>query len=73
MESTTNTNTQRRIDVRTLVAYGSLGFPIAILGYPMTLFLHPYYAGELGLGLAAISTVLLVSRLTDFVTDPLMG
>ncbi|MEM7097643.1 MAG: MFS transporter [Pseudomonadota bacterium] len=56
-----------------LVAYGSLGFPIAILGYPMTLFLHPYYAGELGLGLAAISTVLLVSRLTDFVTDPLMG
>ena len=39
----------------------------------MTLFLHPYYAGELGLGLAAISTVLLLSRLTDFVTDPLMG
>jgi len=64
---------QPRIDLRTLVAYGSLGFPIAILGYPMTLFLHPYYAGELGLGLAAISTVLLLSRLTDFVTDPLMG
>lgn len=39
----------------------------------MTLFLHPYYAGELGLGLAAISTVLLLSRLTDFITDPLMG
>ena len=39
----------------------------------MTLFLHPYYAGELGLGLAAISTVLLISRMTDFVTDPLMG
>jgi len=64
---------QRTIDLRTLVAYGSLGFPIAILGYPMTLFLHPYYAGELGLGLAAISTVLLLSRLTDFITDPLMG
>ena len=63
----------RALDLRTLVAYGSLGFPIAILGYPMTLFLHPYYAGELGLGLAAISTVLLISRLTDFVTDPLMG
>jgi Na+/melibiose symporter-like transporter len=61
------------LDRRTLLAYGSLGFPIAILGYPMALFLHPYYAGELGLGLAAISTVLLVSRLTDFITDPLMG
>ncbi len=57
----------------TLLAYGSLGFPIAVLSYPMTLFLHPHYAGELGLGLAAISTVLLVSRMTDFVTDPLMG
>jgi Na+/melibiose symporter-like transporter len=56
-----------------MLAYGSLGFPIAVLGYPMTLFLHPYYAGELGLGLAAISTVLLISRLADFVTDPLMG
>ena len=65
--------TDRKLDLRTLVAYGSLWFPIAILGYPMTLFLHPYYAGELGLGLAAISTVLLLSRLTDFVTDPLMG
>ena len=61
------------LDRKTVLIYGSLGFPIAILGYPMTLFLHPYYAGELGLGLAAISTVLLVSRLTDFVTDPLMG
>ena len=61
------------LDRRTMLAYGSLGFPIAILGYPMTLFLHPYYAGELGLGLAAISTVLLVSRMTDFITDPVMG
>lgn len=61
------------ISRKTLLAYGSLGFPIAVLGYPMTLFLHPYYAGELGLGLAAISTVLLVSRMVDFVTDPLMG
>lgn len=62
-----------QLNRRTLLAYGSLGFPIAILGYPMTLFLHPYYAGELGLGLAAISTVLLLSRMTDFFTDPLMG
>jgi len=62
-----------RIDRKTLLAYGTLGCPIAVLSYPMTLFLHPHYADELGLGLAAISTVLLVSRLTDFVTDPLMG
>lgn len=39
----------------------------------MTLFVHPYYAEGLGLGLGAIGTVLLVSRITDFVTDPIMG
>jgi Na+/melibiose symporter-like transporter len=72
-EEKTETDSRQSIDRRTLIAYGSFGFPIAILGYPMTLFLHPYYAGELGLGLAAISTVLLLSRLTDFVTDPIMG
>ncbi len=58
---------------RQLLAYGCLGFPVAVLGYPLGLFLHPYYADELGLGLAAISTVLLVSRLVDFATDPLIG
>ncbi len=61
------------INRKTLLAYGTLGFPIAVLGYPMTLFLHPHYAEELGLGLGAIGTVLLISRMTDFVTDPLMG
>ncbi len=61
------------INRKTLLAYGTLGFPIAVLSYPMTLFLHPHYAEELGLGLGAIGTVLLISRMTDFITDPLMG
>jgi len=64
---------QGQLSRRTLLAYGSMGFPLAVLGYPLALFLHPYYADELGLGLAAISTVLLLTRITDFVTDPLMG
>ncbi len=62
-----------RVDHKTMLVYGTLGCPIAVLSYPMTLFLHPHYADDLGLGLAAISTVLLFSRLTDFITDPLMG
>ncbi len=56
-----------------LLGYGNLAFPLAFLGYPLGLFLHPYYASNLGLGLASISTVLLVSRTFDFVTDPLVG
>lgn len=61
------------ISRRVLLGYGNLAFPLAFLGYPLGLFLHPYYATELGLGLAAISTVLLATRIFDFVTDPLMG
>ena len=62
-----------RTPVPVLLAYGNVALPIAFLGYPLGLFLHPYYATELGLGLAAISTVLLITRAFDFVTDPLMG
>ncbi|MCY4342897.1 MAG: MFS transporter [Gammaproteobacteria bacterium] len=62
-----------RTRVPVLLAYGNLALPIAFLGYPLGLFLHPYYATELGLGLAAISTVLLITRAFDFVTDPLIG
>lgn len=63
----------QRTKVPILLAYGNLALPIAFLGYPLGLFLHPYYAKELGLGLAAISSVLLVTRIFDFVTDPLIG
>ena len=56
-----------------ILGYGNLAFPLAFLGYPLVLFLHPYYAADLGLGLAAVSTVLLVTRIFDFVTDPLIG
>ena len=62
-----------RIPSRVLLAYGGFALPIAFLGYPLGLFLHPYYAAELGLGLAAIGTVLLATRILDFVTDPLVG
>ncbi len=62
-----------RTKIPVLLAYGNLALPIAFLGYPLGLFLHPYYAKELGLGLAAISTVLLATRIFDFITDPLIG
>ena len=69
----TVTAASARTRVPVLLAYGNLALPLAFLGYPLGLFLHPYYATELGLGLAAISTVLLITRAFDFVTDPLIG
>ncbi|MEX0384881.1 MFS transporter [Spiribacter pallidus] len=55
---------------RTLL-YGLPALPLAVMGVPMYVFLPGFY-GET-LGLAAVGTALLVARLWDVVTDPLIG
>lgn len=58
---------------RTLLLHGSIGLPMAIVGYPLAIFLPPFYADELGLGLLSIGVALFLARLTDIVTDPLIA
>jgi len=57
----------------TILSYGLMSLPVGVIGVPMGIYLAPFYAGELGLSLAAIGTMLILSRLTDFITDPLIG
>lgn len=57
----------------TLAAYGSMGLPLAIVGYPIAVWLPAFYAGEIGVSLAAVATMLLFAKLSDVVTDPLVG
>ncbi|MBO6655275.1 MAG: MFS transporter [Pseudomonadales bacterium] len=57
----------------TIYAYGTIGLPLAVIGYPLAIWIPAHYAGELGIGLAAVGTILMLARLTDVVTDPLMG
>lgn len=57
----------------TLAAYGSMGLPLAIVGYPIAVWLPAFYAGEIGVSLAAVATMLLLAKLSDVVTDPLVG
>jgi len=42
-------------------------------GLPLGLYLTPYYASELGVSLTVIGIVLMLTRITDVVTDPLIG
>ena len=56
-----------------LFAYGLPGLPLAALGVPLYVFLPAFYAEELGLGLAAVGGALLLARIWDLLTDPLMG
>jgi Na+/melibiose symporter-like transporter len=40
---------------------------------PIFIFILPYYAGDLGLGLSLVGILFFLGRLTDIVTDPIMG
>ncbi|MEM7217061.1 MAG: MFS transporter [Pseudomonadota bacterium] len=58
---------------RVIYAHGSLGLPLAVIGYPLAIWIPAHYSGGLGISLAAVGTILMLARLTDVVTDPLIG
>lgn len=58
---------------RTLAAFAGPGLPIAAVGLPMIVYLPPYYAGTLGLDLAAVGLVFFLVRVIDLPIDPLLG
>ncbi|WP_350494961.1 MFS transporter [Neopusillimonas aromaticivorans] len=53
--------------------YGALGLPLAFVALPLYVYMPAYYAEQFGASLAALGTVLLLVRIFDAVTDPLMG
>ncbi len=53
--------------------YGSLSFPIAMLGYPLGAYIPRLYSTEMGISLALIGLVITSAAIFDAVTDPLMG
>lgn len=62
-----------RLPTRMLAAYAGPGLPVAALGLPLVIYLPPYYAGELGLDLAAVGFVFFIVRMLDMPLDPLLG
>jgi Na+/melibiose symporter-like transporter len=56
-----------------LLAYALPAVPLAALALPMTVIVPSAYATELGVPIAAVGLALLVVRLFDAVTDPLVG
>ena len=64
---------QGRLPRLVLVAYGLPALPAAMLGLPLLVHLPGFYAQEMGIGLTSVGTILLLARLWDGVTDPLIG
>ncbi len=53
--------------------YGLPALPLAALGLPLFIYLPTFYADQLGLGLTLVGSILLISRITDVISDPLIG
>jgi glycoside/pentoside/hexuronide:cation symporter, GPH family len=56
-----------------VVLYGLVNLPTSIVGLPIALYIPAFYSQNLGLSLAAVGALIALSRLTDVVTDPLIG
>ena len=57
----------------TILAYGGLATPLAMIGYPIAIWLIPFYSEVVGIPLYIIANLLLVARFTDVITDPILG
>ena len=62
-----------KIGKKELFAFGFLSAPLSMGGLPLSLYLTPYYASEFGISLTVIGFVIMFTRITDVITDPLIG
>lgn len=58
---------------RLLLAYGAPGLPLAALTLPVYILLPTFYATSLELGLASVGFALVIARVWDAFSDPLIG
>ena len=63
----------QRLPGRRLAAFASIGVPIAGAGLPLAVYLPAFYATEFGLSLTLIGLVLMLGRIWDTISDPLIG
>ncbi len=58
---------------RSIYTHGILGMPLAVIGYPLSIWIPAHYSGGLGISLAMVGTILMLARFTDVITDPIIG
>lgn len=56
-----------------MAIYGAVNLPTSVVGLPIAIYIPAFYSENLGLSLAAVGTLLALSRMTDVVTDPAIG
>lgn len=72
-ERTPSVSTADRQPGWRLGVLSALAVPLAGAGLPLAVYLPPFYAQELGLGLALVGAIFMLSRIWDAVSDPVIG
>lgn len=61
------------IPLARLIAYALPALPLAVLTLPLYIIVPTYYAAALGVPLAAVGQALLLVRIVDAISDPIVG
>lgn len=56
-----------------VLAYASLATPLAGIGLGLSVFLSPFYAEHMGVGVATTGAIFMLLRVWDLLIDPVMG
>jgi len=62
-----------RLSFPRVLAFSSVGMPLAAVGLPMAVFVVPMYADQLGLGTTLTGLIFMFLRFWDLGTDPVMS
>lgn len=64
---------QDKLTYFSLISYASTAIPLAMLGLPLYIYLPTFYSQSVGISVTLVGVILFVARLTDVITDPLVG
>lgn len=62
-----------KLENSVLFSYAATAIPLAMLGLPLYIYLPTFYSQSIGLSVTVVGLILFISRLTDVITDPLVG
>lgn len=63
----------QKLKTSTLFYYSLTDMPVMMSIFPALVFIPRFYASDVGVSLAAVGTIILIVRIIDVFTDPLMG
>ena len=63
----------QKLPTKTLFFYGLADVPVMFALMPMSIYLYRFYTGDIGLAISTVANIVLMARLFDVVTDPLIG